>query len=102
MYPFHVADQVEVARLGTTYIYDLVITKGVVAVISSDDSLRLFNASRLGDSGVQQFQNIHDGITCLNSLSSDGNMYCTAGRDGEVKIYDMRLGDVTARFCVGT
>lgn len=70
-----------------TYIYSLARSASGCAVISSDDSLRVFDPSNL--SLVHTAAKAHKGLTCLRA-DSQGRGYVTAGRDGAVKCWDER------------
>lgn len=88
-----------------TYIYALARAAGACAAISSDDSLRYFDATNL--SVVQSVTKAHGGITCLRA-DSNGRGYVTAGRDGIVKSWDDRAKAAGAQLkdrmwkCLGT
>lgn len=87
-----------------SYIYRLqpVNNAGaLIAAISSDDSLRLFDLERLGAiestavdcAAHNALKDIHKGVTCLEAFGPQQE-YCvlTAGRDGAVRGWDLRSG----------
>lgn len=75
-----------------SYIYSILGRSGAYAVISSDDSLRLFDGAtlRLRPGGV--VDRTHAGVTCLRAFDGEGNVWLTAGRDGFVRCWDLRAG----------
>lgn len=84
-----------------SYIYRLqpVNAGPLIAAISSDDSLRLFDLERLAtqstavDCAHNPLKDIHKGVTCLEAFGPQQE-YCvlTAGRDGAVRGWDLRSG----------
>lgn len=67
-----------------------------IAAISSDDSLRLLDARILHDININPIPNpVHEGVTCLQSANENGwgSLVWTAGRDGVVRGFDLRVGD---------
>ncbi|KAI5780348.1 WD domain protein [Peziza echinospora] len=79
-------------NLGTpqgTYIYDIhILNASTLAAISSTDSLHIFDSATLAVKNT--IPKIHNGITCLKGL--DENVVLTCGRDGLVKLWDIRVG----------
>lgn len=70
------------------YIYTLTSpTPGTFAAISSDDSLRVFDAN-LNSSVLSAAA--HDGVTSLRNFNDA--LLATGGRDGKVKLWDIRSG----------
>lgn len=61
-----------------------------LAVICSDDSLRLFDAEtlRLSPNGV--LANVNKSVTSLARTNAEGNVLATCGRDGIVRYWDTR------------
>lgn len=78
------------------YIYSIVASApGSFAAISSDDSLRVFDAADIDCVSVIS-QATHDGVTSLQSFAmGDSHLLATGGRDGKVKIWDVRSGNGT-------
>lgn len=82
-----------------SYIYRLQTFNAgpLVAAISSDDSLRLFDLETLEkpSTAVVGFHNalkdIHKGVTCLEAFGpQQEHCVLTAGRDGAVRGWDLR------------
>ncbi|GLA02846.1 hypothetical protein AnigIFM60653_002416 [Aspergillus niger] len=61
------------------------------AVISSDDSLRVFDANRL-DHATVIAASAHEGVTSLKTYDANQQVLATAGRDNKVKLWDLRSG----------
>lgn len=70
-----------------TYIYKLEPAGSNLAIISSDDSLKIFDPETLELSAT--IKTFHDGVTCLES--TDGLLF-TAGSDGHIRGWDSRTG----------
>jgi hypothetical protein len=79
-----------------TYIYDIISIAAGVAVISSDDSLRLLDPLALNGAPINSVRMINESVTCLKAFSpnADGGaeIVCTAGRDGRAVLLDPRSG----------
>ena len=75
-----------------TYIYRFAPIDAALAAISSDDSLRVFDAETLQLVSGGVFDNVHDGVTCLKTTGSEPKMLFTAGRDGFIRSWDLRIG----------
>lgn len=79
-----------------SYIYSIsASTPGSFAAISSDDSLRTFDARSLKLLSVPATKT-HEGVTCLKEYghATEGGpqLLATAGRDGKVRLWDVRSG----------
>jgi WD40 repeat protein len=76
------------------YIYTLTPSApGTFAAISSDDSLRVFDTS-LNASVIST--TAHHGVTSLRSFGD--SLLVTGGRDGKVKVWDVRAGKAVAEM----
>jgi WD40 repeat protein len=77
-----------------SYIYSIVplCKSDSLAVISSDDSLRVFNRESLQLDSGGVLSNIHEGVTCVKHFGGDAGPVITAGRDGFVRTWDLRMG----------
>ncbi|KAH8698819.1 WD repeat protein [Talaromyces proteolyticus] len=87
----------------STYIYAIAEAPTSAArqfgAISSDDSLRLFDGQSLQPLTVASAK-AHEGVTALKSVRSVGNapaFLATAGRDGAVRLWDIRSGHVSGK-----
>jgi WD40 repeat protein len=76
------------------YIYSITASApGTFAAISSDDSLRVFDAGNL-DRGSVVSNATHAGVTSLRSFAvGESQLLATGGRDGKVKVWDVRTGN---------
>lgn len=75
-----------------SYIYGITAAApGTFAAISSDDSLRLFDAADLNRGAVVSSHTHDGGVTSLRSYAGESQLL-TGGRDGKVRIWDARAG----------
>ena len=81
-----------------SYIYKIAHVNGILAAISSDDSLRLTDIHTLREIAGGVLNNVHDGVTCLQVVDHDPSSLLTAGRDAVVQQYDLRIGEKTMKF----
>lgn len=84
-----------------SYIYKIAYVNGVLAAISSDDSLRLIDIHTLREIAGGVLKNVHVGVTCLQPSDHDPSSLLTAGRDAVVQQYDLRIGQKTMKFSDG-
>ncbi|KAE8151033.1 WD domain protein [Aspergillus avenaceus] len=78
------------------YIYSIAAASpNSFAAISSDDSLRVFDAAGLGHVSVAA-ADAHKGVTSLKSYDVGQQLIATGGRDGHVKLWDLRNGKKSA------
>ncbi|RDW90070.1 WD repeat protein [Aspergillus mulundensis] len=83
-----------------SYIYSIVpSSRTEFAAISSDDSLRIFDANRLSHTSLLA-NNAHDGVTSLQTYDASNQLVVTGGRDGKVKLWDLRNGKNSAVVAV--
>ncbi|GAD98738.1 WD domain protein [Paecilomyces variotii No. 5] len=80
-----------------SYIYSIsASTPDSFAAISSDDSLRTFDSNSLKLLSVPATKTHEEGVTCLKEYgqATEGGpqLLATAGRDGKVKLWDVRSG----------
>ncbi|KAJ5819315.1 hypothetical protein N7474_004906 [Penicillium riverlandense] len=81
-----------------SYIYSITpAAPGSFAAISSDDSLRVFDAANLNRGSVVAPKTHDGGVTALRTYSSgDAQLLTTAGRDGRLRLWDARAGNGSA------
>lgn len=84
-----------------SYIYSILKRLDAYAVISSDDSLRLFDGATLRLQPGGTIERTHAGVTCLRAFDEEGNVWVTAGRDGFVRCWDLRAGKKVAEIQSG-
>ena len=75
-----------------SYIYRFAAVDPALAAISSDNSLRVFDAETLQLVSDGIFENVHDGVTCLGTTGLEPKTLFTAGRDGFIRCWDLRIG----------
>src|SRR5436305_10758137 len=77
-----------------SYIYSILpLSKSnSLAAISSDDSLRIFNRESLQLNSGGVLLKVHEGVTCVNHFDGGRDLVITAGRDGCVRTWDLRMG----------
>lgn len=80
------------------YIYSIVAsTPGTLAAISSDDSLRVFDAATLTHASLVARQAHDHGVTCLQTYRPGHDpLLATGGRDGKLRLWDVRNGNGSA------
>ncbi|MCJ1281063.1 hypothetical protein MMC26_000381 [Xylographa opegraphella] len=81
-----------------SYIYCIKAVGRSLAAISTDDSLRLFDAVTLQVSTDRVFGNAHTGVVCLEDAGIGVESVVTAGRDGYVRCWDLRSGKKTVEL----
>lgn len=83
------------------YIYSIAASAGCFAAISSDDSLRVFDAANLDRVSVIS-NKTHDGVSSLRSYTAgDSQLLVTGGREGKVKVWDVRSGNAVVEMETG-
>lgn len=82
------------------YIYSIVASApGTFAAISSDDSLRVFDATSLDRVSVISRKTHSQGVTSLrNYTADDSQLLVTGGREGMVKLWDARAGNAVVEM----
>ena len=82
----------------SSFIYSVVHSSRICSIssISSDDSLRCCDPETL--EVVTSFSQAHRGVTCLRHRDSAPNDVVTAGRDGVVRLWDVRMKEKSAEF----
>lgn len=86
-----------------SYIYSIAAsTPGSFAAISSDDSLRVFDAANLDRVSVISPKTHDAGVTSLQSYAAgESPLLATGGREGKVKLWDVRAGNAVLEVETG-
>lgn len=74
------------------YVLEILPLADGLAAISSDQNLTLFNPQRLGQGPQQTIRTAHGNVTCARAFDASGSVVCTAGENGSVSLWDLRLG----------
>jgi WD40 repeat protein len=85
------------------YIYTIARSApGSFAAISSDDSLRVFDAATLDRVSVISNKTHDAGVTSLRSYAAgESQLLATGGREGKVKLWDVRAGNAVVEVETG-
>lgn len=90
MYTLDATESYEIEKPKGTYIYDIIEVADGIVSISSEDSLRLIDPRSLSSEPLYTIPKLHNEITCLKALDTANSIVCTTGRDGKVRITDLR------------
>ncbi|KAI6250627.1 hypothetical protein HI914_00298 [Erysiphe necator] len=85
----------DIFRISTpenTFIYDIFRFSKSLAVLSSDDALRLLDPYAMCTES-RKISNVGANVTCCTSLDRN-NLVAVAGSNGEVRIWDMRSSNL--------
>lgn len=84
---------------GSDPAYVLEITPVVegLAAISSDQKLTLFSPQRLSQGPLKTIRTSHENITCMRVFDASNSIICTAGSNGTVSLWDLRLDGTKAQ-----
>jgi WD40 repeat protein len=101
MYTLNASGSFRVDKPEETYIYHIEPIGDEIATISSDDCLRLISPTSLPGPPLKVIPKVHTEITCLKALDGQNAIVCTAGRDGQVNIWDLRGNTKVAELKTG-
>lgn len=73
------------------YVLEITPVAGGLAAISSDQKLTLFNPQRLSQGPLKTIQTSHENIKCARAFDTSNSIICTAGTNGTVSLWDLRL-----------
>lgn len=90
MYTLNVIGAFKIDHPPETYIYHIEPIGDKIAVISSDNCLRLINPVFMDGPVLNTIPKLHAEVTCLKALDAQNSIVCTAGNDGIVNILDLR------------
>ena len=80
---------------GSVYVTEVARTANGLACISSDQRLSLLDPTRLSLEPVSSWETTHGNVSALRVL--DGGMACTAGEDGTVAVWDLKIRGAGAK-----
>ncbi|EPQ67544.1 Bgt-1877 [Blumeria graminis f. sp. tritici] len=90
MFSLNTIDSVQIGAPGSTYVYDILpLTEGLAA-LSSDDALRILNPQSLSEP-CTLLKNVGESTTCFRAFDTTC-LIAVAGRDGFVRLWDIRSG----------
>lgn len=84
------------------YVLEIASVNAGLAAISSDQVLSLFDHLRLGHGPIKTIQTSHGNITCARVFDASTSLICTAGEDGTVSLWDLRLDGAAAQVAQPT
>lgn len=73
------------------YVVDLHRTSAGLASISSNQALSLLDPGRVGQGPVKNLRTSHGNLTTLRVFDAGNSIVCTAGEDGSVGVWDLRM-----------
>lgn len=80
----------------SVYVTEIARTAAGLAAISTDNALSLLDPARLSAGPVATWQTAHGAsVTALRVL--DGGLACTAGEDGTVAVWDLKMKGASAK-----
>ncbi len=80
-----------------TYVLDILPVATGLAATASDQTLSLFDPLRLSQGPIKKIRTNHGNITCAKAYSAADSIICTAGENGTVSVWDLRLDPANAR-----
>ncbi len=80
-----------------TYVLDILPVATGFATTASDQTLSLFDPSRLSQGPVKKITTDHGNLTAAKVYSAADSVICTAGENGTVSVWDLRLDPSNAR-----
>lgn len=84
------------------YVLEITPVDTGLAAISSDQNLTLFNPLRLAQGPTRTIRTSHGNITCAKVFDASSSLICTAGEDGTVSLWDLRLDGARAQVAQPT
>ncbi|ROV93280.1 hypothetical protein VSDG_06859 [Cytospora chrysosperma] len=91
MYNLNKADAFQNPGSDPAYVLEIIPVAGGLAAISSDQKLSLFDPLRLSQGPQKTIRTAHGNITCARAFDASGSVVCTAGENGTVSLWDLRL-----------
>ncbi|KAK0660481.1 WD40-repeat-containing domain protein [Cercophora samala] len=79
-----------------TYVLEILPVAAGLAAIASDQTLSLFDPTRLNAGPLKQIRTDHGNLTCARVYDPVESIVCTAGENGTVSIWDFRTNPIKA------
>ncbi|TQS37945.1 hypothetical protein Golomagni_01560 [Golovinomyces magnicellulatus] len=95
MYSLNAIGEYKIATTVDTYIYDLIPLSLGLALLCSDDTIRVLDPLVL--TGEKLLSGVGDRVTCCTALNTE-SVVAVAGRDGHVRIWDFRKRELAGNF----
>lgn len=102
MYNLTKADAFRNSRQDPAYVLEIIPVAGGLAAISSDQTLALFDPTRLSYGPIKKITTKHGNITCARAFDESNSIVCTAGENGTVSLWDLRLDETKAQIAAPT
>lgn len=80
-----------------TYVLDILPVAAGFAATASDQTVGLFDPRRLSQGPVKTITTDHGNLTAAKVYSAADSVVCTAGENGTVSVWDLRLDPSNAR-----
>lgn len=77
-----------------TYVLEILPIAAGLAAIASDQTLSLFDPTRLNAGPLKQITTDHGNLTCAKVYDPAESIVCTAGENGTVSIWDFRTNPI--------
>lgn len=91
MYNLSKADAFQNPGSDPAYVLEIIPVDAGLAAISSDQKLTLFNPLRLDQGPIKTIWTSHGNVTCAGVFDASNSLLCTAGEDGTIALWDLRL-----------
>lgn len=102
MYNLSKADAFQNPGADPAYVLEIIPVAGGLAAISSDQKLALFNPATLSHGPLKTIKTAHGNITCARAFDESNSIVCTAGENGTVSLWDLRLDGSKAQIAAPT
>lgn len=102
MYNLTKADAFRNPGSDPAYVLEIAPVAGGLAAISSDQKLTLFNPQRLSQGPIKTILTPHENIKCARDFDASNSIVCTAGSNGSVALWDLRLDGSKAQVAAPT
>ncbi|KAI4865313.1 WD40 repeat-like protein [Hypoxylon rubiginosum] len=91
MYPLTCVDGYRIPLREEVYVLDIIPLTSGPATISSDQKLSVFSPTNLSTGPQVSLVTRHGNITCAKAYDGVNAIVCTAGEDGSLSMWDLRL-----------